>query len=370
MIVLKNEINEQISTVTLRIEPNEFAKALQDAYLENTERFIVPGYAPGLAPRDKIEEIYGVTALFDEALDLCVPKMYNDFLSENDLHIIGRPQLTEVTWMEGGGASFTVTCDIYPKITLGQYKGITVSCNREDDEEAFAAAVLTKACMNMNTHVPNGMIEQKLSAMIAQEKMRIGKDPIYHVLADCVEILEKAYYEADIHRPKAQIRAEALDAMLQTVSGDNKQVTKEFFTNIIKELVQRYRILPKSMDRTLDEIIEARKQKKSAMNDEQKMDEAFEAYLGSLELTEKSWRSQQREQAADAARFDLLFNAVAECENLSISTSELEAIYNEIANQCAMELDEVIAQIDPQPVKEQLLRDKARHLILDSAITQ
>lgn len=368
--IVKNETNEGILTVTLRIEPHEFEKALQDAYLENTDRFIVPGYAAGLAPRKKIEEAYGITALFDEALDLCVPKMYNDFLMENKIRIIGRPQLTEVTWMDGGGAAFTVCCDIYPEVTLGKYKGITVSCKREEDEEAFAAAVLTQACLDMKAHVPDGMIDQKLNAMIAQEKMRIGQDAIYHVLADCIEILEKAYYEADIHRPKAQIRAEALDAMLQTVSGDNKQVTKEFFTNLIKELVQRYRILPKSMGRTLEEIIDGRKQKKSVMTDEQKTDEAFNAYLGSLELTEKQWREQRREQAADAARFDLLFNAVAEHEGLSISTAELEAVYNDIAIHCAMEFEKVIAEIDPQPVKEQLLRDKARHLILDSAITQ
>ncbi|MBO5461045.1 MAG: trigger factor family protein, partial [Ruminococcus sp.] len=107
--ILDKKIDQGNLSVTLRIEPHEFERALQDAYLENTERFVVPGYAAGLAPRAKIEEIYGVTALFDEALDLCVPAMYNQFLSENNIRIIGSPQLTEVTWQEGGGASFTVT---------------------------------------------------------------------------------------------------------------------------------------------------------------------------------------------------------------------------------------------------------------------
>ena len=369
MKILDKKIDQGNLSVTLRIEPHEFERALQDAYLENTERFVVPGYAAGLAPRAKIEEIYGVTALFDEALDLCVPAMYNQFLSENNIRIIGSPQLTEVTWQEGGGASFTVTCDIYPEVTLGDYKGISVPLKRTDDEEAFAAAVLTKACLNMKAEVPDGMIQQRLNSMLAQEKMRIGQDPIYHVLADCTAILKKAYHETGVNRPKAQIDAEALDIMLQTVSKDNQKMTKEFFVNLVKELIQRYRSIPRDIDGILDNQIDERGKKKSAMTPEEKTQEAFLAYLSSLELNEEQWKTQHQEQACDAARFDLLFNAVAEKEQLTVTQTELNQVYTEIAQQCELEIEEVLASIDSRSVKEQLLRDKARHFILDNAIT-
>lgn len=355
--------------VTLRIEPHEFEKALLDAYLENTERYIVPGYAAGLAPRNKIEEIYGPTALFDEALDLCVPNLYNQFLSENDLRIIGSPQLTEVTWMEGGGASFTVTCDLYPDIKLGTYKGIQTTCKREENEEEFAADVLTKACVNMTAEVPEGMISQKLNSMAAQEKLRIGQDPIYHVLADCIEILKKAYHEIGVHRPKNQVDAEALDIMLQTVSTDNQKMTKEFFASLVKALIQRYRSVPRNIDEILDQLINARSKEKSSMTQEQKIDEAYLAYLSSLELTEEQWRKQHYDQASDAACFDLLLNAVAKEEQFTVTDSDLHQVYSEIAQQCELEIEEVLAAIDTRAVQEQLLRDKARHFILDNAIT-
>lgn len=355
--------------VTLRIEPHEFEKALLNAYLENTERYIVPGYAAGLAPRNKIEEIYGPTALFDEALDLCVPALYNQFLSDNNLRIIGSPQLTEVTWMEGGGASFTVTCDLYPEVKLGTYKGIQTTCKREDDEESFAANVLTQACVNMTADVPEGMILQKLNSMMAQEKLRIGQDPIYHVLADCIEILKKAYHETGVHRPKNQVDAEALDIMLQTVSMDNQKMTKEFFITLLKDLIQRYRSVPQNIDIILDELIEERNKQKSAMTPEEKTNEAYLAYLSSLELTEEQWHKQHYEQAADAARFDLLLNAVAKQENLIVTETDLHQVYSEIAQQCDLEIEEVLTAIDSRAVQEQLLRDKARYLILDNAVT-
>lgn len=369
MRTFNKEIIDGVLSVTLQILPEEFEKALQDAYVENTERFVVPGYAPGLAPRNKIEEFYGVSALYDEALDLCIPKIYNTFLEENNISIIGRPCLTEVNWMTEGGVSFTITCDLYPTVKLGTYKGITVTEKREDDEEVFSAAVLTKACMNMETTVPNGMIEQKLNAIIAQEKIRINQDAIYHVLADSIEILEKAYHKLGVNRPKLQVRAEALDIMLQTVSKDNKQVTKEFFAELVKELLERYRSIPKDIDTILDTIIDERSKKKGTMTADQKAAEAFDAYLGSLELNEKQWREQRHLQAADAALFDLLLNEVAKKENLSVSASEIQAAFYEISNQCDVEIDEVTANIDQQLVYEQLLRDKARHFILDNAIT-
>lgn len=158
--------------------------------------------------------------------------------------------------------------------------------------------------------------------------------------------------------------------MLQTVSKDNKEVTKEFFITLIKELVGRYRSIPKEIDNTIECIINERSKQKADMTPDQKADEAFDAYLGTLELTEKQWRKQRYEQAADAARFDLLLNAVAEKEALSVSPAEVKSILLEIADQCNMEVDEVIAEVDPLPIREQLLRDKARYFILDHSVTE
>ena len=126
MLVLNSNMENGTLTVSLRIEPGEFMDALNEAYAEHTDTYPVPGHASGLAPREEIEKLYGETALFDEALDICVPRLYARYLKENAIRTVGRPQLTEVTWLHGGGAKFTVVCDVYPKVKLGQYKGLTV----------------------------------------------------------------------------------------------------------------------------------------------------------------------------------------------------------------------------------------------------
>ncbi len=366
MIILNSHNERGKLSATLRIERDEFSQALADAYMDDTEHYVVPGYAPGLAPREEIEKLYGETALFDEALDRCVPKMYNEYLVQEGVRIIGRPKLISVTWMEGGGAAFTVEADVYPEVKLGQYKGLKVEGAFENDE-AFEAAALTLACRNMEANVPDGMVEQKLDAMLAGEKMQMGQDAIYHVLSDCTAILKAIYEACDVNRPLGQIQAEAMDVMLQTVSGDNQTISAERFEALLAELVERYRPIPKHFHATLEQITEKRRRQKAALQPEARIDEAFKAYLGSIELTEPLWRKERKPQAAQAARFDLMLAAVAEAEALRVSEEEMQDALLTIARQCGMEPDEVMAAIDPEPVRQQLLRDKARGLIVASA---
>lgn len=353
-------------SVTLRIEPGEFLKALGEAYVENSERFHVPGYAAGLAPREELERLYGETALFDEALDLCVPELYSRWLAENSVRTAGRPQLTEVTWLEGGGASFTVVCDVCPEVELGQYLGLEVRASRAD-EERFTAAALSAACANMRGEPPKGMVEQKLDSMLAGAKLRAARDAVYNVLADFIAVLDEAYRETDIVRPKAQVRAEALDIMLQTVSGDNRELSPARFRELVRELVERYRPLPRGFDETLERLLRERSAKKRAMTDEEKIDAAFDAYLGSVEQTPELWRQNNRARAEDAAKFDLLLNAVAEREGLEATDEDFAEVCRQIAGETGLELEEVMAEVEPGPVLSQILRDKARRLIVDSA---
>lgn len=366
MLVLNSNMENGTLTVSLRIEPGEFMDALNEAYAEHTDTYPVPGHASGLAPREEIEKLYGETALFDEALDICVPRLYARYLKENGIRTVGRPQLTEVTWLHGGGAKFTVVCDVYPKVKLGQYKGLTVDAKRENTEE-FTAKALTAACMNMTAEVPQGMVTQKLEAMLAKEKMQIGRDAIYNLLSDFTAVIEAAYAEMDIHRSKAQVQAEALDVMLQTVSGDNKAVSPEKFRSLVRELVEHYRIVPRTFDETIDRLVAEHSTKKRAMTPDERIDAAFDAYLGSINQTLGLWRENNTEKARDAAMFDLLLGAVAEAEGLVVSGDEYMRAMRQLSDETGVELDEVMAQVDGQLVREQMLRDKARELIVSSA---
>ena len=141
----------------------------------------------------------------------------------------------------------------------------------------------------------------------------------------------------------------------------------DFFQSQVRELVQRYRSLPEDFDEKFKSAASLRAKKKASMTPEEQANEVFDAYLGTLGLNEKKWREERRRQAAAAARCDLLLEAVAEAEHMTVSPADLEAMLSEIAQRCGLEVEQVREEADLEPIRRQLLRDKAYRLLLDTA---
>lgn len=305
---------------------------------------------------------------FTEDLEQMIQNRFNRFLSDEGIRIVGRPQADDIRYTDGG-AVFHVKADLYPEVKLGQYKGILVPFRRGGEQEQFEKAVLQRACENMTGEIPPHMIDQKMTAIIAREKINVSNEAIYHLLADALVILKEAYEMAGAVRPKTQISREAMDLTLQTVSEEHQNDWKEFFEQEISLMVSRYHDLPEDYHVRLKDIIKKQIREKNAMKKDDLIDRIFKAYLGSLELSEEQWKNQRRLQAAKEVCVDLLLDAVAQKERITVSAPELRAAVEEIAEQCHMEPEEVEAQIDKQPLIWKILRDKALVQILDSAGT-
>ncbi len=367
MKIEQKSTSNYLLNVTLSADREEFREGRQRAYMEHTEVYVVPGKAPGLATLEELTKIYGPAVLYDEGLDYIIPKFFGDFLAAEKIRIMGKPEVKEISYTEEGGVSFRIEADMYPEIELGQYRGLQVPYKRTDMEN-FEKAVFQNACEKMTGQVPKHMVEHKLNALAAKEKLNVSQDAIYHLLADTIVILQDSYRAAGVNRPFVQIREEALDIMLQTVSGDNKKVTQEFFVGLVRSMVGRYHSLEADYDEKVAGFIEKRAKKRASLSPDEQTEEAFTAYLGSLGLDEKQWRKERETQAAREVCIDLLLDAVAEKEKLEVSQRELLDYLEQIAAQCNMEVEEVMAKIDTAPIRWQMLRDKARTLIIESAL--
>ena len=164
-----NEAAEEFSA-ELELTAAEFSSALEKAYLDNAERFPVPGKAGGLASRSEIEKLYGSCALYDEALAALLPEASTKYLHDKNIRISGRPEVTELRFTEAGGVRFRLKAELYPKVSLGRYKGLEVRSSRKD-EGAFAMAALKAAFSEMRGGPNEIMTEQRLDSMAAQEKL-------------------------------------------------------------------------------------------------------------------------------------------------------------------------------------------------------
>lgn len=369
MKIKRKEIADSRLAVELTVDKAEFDRARHTAYMDSTDRYPVMGKAPGLATLQELEMTYGPAVLFDEALADVIPGTFNRFLADNKIRIMGKPQVDDMKFTQAGGVEFSVKADMYPEVQLGQYRNIAVPFRRKEQQPEFEKAVLQKACENMKGEIPPHMIEQKLDAIVAQTKINVNNDAVYHLLADMLVLLDEAYKAAGAVRPKVQVRREAMDLMLQTASSEHEADWKEFFRRQIKAMAQRYHDLPDDYDAQLDRIIADRDKTKSRISPEELTEELFAAYLGSLELTEEQWRNQRKLQAAKDVCLDLLLDAVADEEKLDVNDDEVHRFIEDIAAQCNMEPEEAEANINKEPLIWKLRRDKALALVLDSAVT-
>ena len=116
-----------VARLTITVDKDAFAKALNDAYHKTASRYPVPGFRKGKAPRKVIEANYGAMVFFDEAFDLCWAEPYDAAVKEHDLTPVDRPSVVDIPAMsEAEGITYVAEVQLKPEVKLGQYKGIAV----------------------------------------------------------------------------------------------------------------------------------------------------------------------------------------------------------------------------------------------------
>ncbi len=112
--------------LTIEVEKDVFADAMQKAFVKNRQKFNVPGFRKGKAPRKMVENMYGEGVLYEDAFELVYPDAYDKAVIEHDLKPVDRPELEIEKIGSGDGVVFTAIVTTMPEVTLGAYNGIEV----------------------------------------------------------------------------------------------------------------------------------------------------------------------------------------------------------------------------------------------------
>ena len=112
--------------LTITVSPEAFGTAVQTAYQKTANRYNVPGFRKGKAPRKVIETMYGEAAFYEEAFELIWGDAYDAALLENNLTAVDKPSLDITTIDLATGVVFTAEVQLKPEVTLGAYKKLEV----------------------------------------------------------------------------------------------------------------------------------------------------------------------------------------------------------------------------------------------------
>jgi trigger factor len=85
----------------------------------------IPGFRPGKAPEPMVEKRYA-GEIDEELRKRLIPESYREALHEQNLKVVGFPQVENVEYQPGRPLVYTATVDTAPEFSLPEYKAIPV----------------------------------------------------------------------------------------------------------------------------------------------------------------------------------------------------------------------------------------------------
>ena len=137
------------ATVVVEIDKELMESGVNKAYMKARKSIQLPGFRKGKAPRKMIEAMYGAHVFYEDGLEEIFPEIYDFAIAKQDFKAIGRPNLTDMQIGDDNIVTLTLTTEVYPEVTLGQYKGLEVEKEEVNVTDEQVQAELDRMAQNV-----------------------------------------------------------------------------------------------------------------------------------------------------------------------------------------------------------------------------
>ena len=416
------EKNGNKATVVVEIDKELMESGINKAYLKARKNIMVPGFRKGKATRKMIESMYGAHVFYEDGLEEIFPEIYDFAIAHQEgFKAVGRPNLTDMQISDDNIVTLTLTTEIYPEVTLGQYKGLEVEKAEVTVTDEQVQAELERMAQNVaatetvdgpaklgdtanidfegfdngvpfeggkgenhdlklgsGSFVPG--FEEQIVGMSAGEEKDIditfpqdyhkdlaGKAVVFHVKVNKVtetivpemdDEFAKDVSEFDtLEELKADIRAKALERAEKTAQTN-------FETACVDKAAENTTVeLPNALiERELDTQMER------FAYQLQMGGYSMEQYAKMMGGDVNTMRNAFRPSAEKQARISVTLEKIAEVENVAVTDEEIAAEIESLAKQYEMEADKVKEMVPAAELTESLKTRKAVQIIVDSAV--
>lgn len=127
--------------ITFTISQDEIKPALDQAFNKVKKDLNVPGFRKGHMPRTVFNQKFGEEALYENALNLVLPKAYEAAVAELGLDVVAQTKIDVVSMEKGQDWKLTAEVVTKPEVKLGDYKDLSVEVDvskEVSDEEVDA----------------------------------------------------------------------------------------------------------------------------------------------------------------------------------------------------------------------------------------
>lgn len=156
-INLENEPNN-IVKLDIEIPAKDAVDAYNRAVRQISNYVDIPGFRKGKAPRNLVEKHVGIERIKHDALDILLPKVFQDAISKNKLDAISQPYVESYDFEIGKDLKIIAKVELRPEVKLGEYKNLTV----EAEEYVTPSDAFDKAL--------NGLVQKHASLQLVVDR--------------------------------------------------------------------------------------------------------------------------------------------------------------------------------------------------------
>ena len=126
MSVQVEKLEKNMAKLTIEVDAAQIEDAMKKAFNKNKNKFNIPGFRKGKAPRAMIEKMYGEGIFYEDAADEAINATCMQAMDESGLEIVSRPEVAVEQIGKDKPFIYTALVAVRPEVILGEYKGIEV----------------------------------------------------------------------------------------------------------------------------------------------------------------------------------------------------------------------------------------------------
>lgn len=433
MTVSVEKLDKVKAELTITVPADVFGEAMKKAFKEMAPKIKIPGFRPGKVPMHVVEKMYGPEVFYEEAANILVMPQYVDAVREAVeadpfFQPIARPDFDIVQIEKGKEFIFKAVVDTKQKVELGEYKGIaiqeidgevsdkeidqyidsirdkqaevqtvtdqdsalqtgdtaTIDFVGKKDGEAFAggSAEGYDLVIGSKSFIP-GFEEQMVGMKIGEVRNVELSFPDDYYVSDLAG--QPVVFEVTLHGIKRKTLPEFNDEFVKDVSNfETVDAYKEDIKAMLTEekaaeIKNRYKadVAVKVTEQT--DVVAPESQIKAEaenfMNDIRfQMSQQGINLEDYVKLTNGNMEDIEKECNARAESFvkqQIVFEAIAEAEGLTVSDEELEDEYNKMAEMYKQPVETIKEVFTMRGqvglIKRNLLLEKVSEFLLENA---
>ena len=426
MRAVAEKIEKNKVKLTIELDNERFARALNRVYKRIANEIDIPGFRRGKAPKFLLDRYVGKEKIRYEAIEDIFSDVYREAVKMSNISPVSQPVIENIE-DTSDKLVLELKVDVKPEVKLGQYKGIEVekpSVEVSDEEIQKELEYLQRANANLvvvndgelqdgdvaiidftgyidgkpfdNGSAKNysltigsgsfiaGFEDQLLGLKPGEEReikvtfpkdyhieMLAGKEASFNVKLNEIKRYELPPLDDELAKEVSEFDTlEELkkDIFNKTREVKEQKVDSEVQRNLIKKVISNSEMeIPDSMiERQLDRMVEEMYHELRARGIE------LSDYLRKFNYTLEDIREKIRDEAEFIIKKGLVLDAIAESENLKASDEEVDKEISEIAERLKQDLEKfkqtIAKEGDLDIIKLDISRRKVIDFLLDNAV--